>query len=207
MFCINCGKEVSGGANYCGACDARTRHDETPPTLPNSVVHQVQQIVASVSQRPWVRFWARNIDTLVFSFFCGIVIGFTNFPAFNEQLLSLIILPIYVLFEPWLLSTFGNTPGRWLLRITLVSPSGGTLTYSEGVSRSLKVWVRGLGLGIPLIALFTMISAYKSLMQHGTTSWDKEGNFIVLHEKIGLVRVVAAVLFFILWLALLVAAS
>ena len=41
--------------------------------------------------------------------------------------------------------------------------------------------------------MITLSTAYNDLTQHPITSWDREGGFVVVHEKIGPLRVVIAV--------------
>jgi len=67
--------------------------------------------------------------------------------------------------------------------------------------------VYGLGLGIPIITLFTHIQAYNRLTRRGVTWWDEEGGFQVTHRRIGPVRASAAILLLVLSIGLMVAAS
>ncbi len=50
-------------------------------------------------------------------------------------------------------------------------------------------------MGLPIISLITLAVAHKKLLRDGITVWDREGGFVVSHEKIGIVRTVAALLF------------
>jgi len=49
--------------------------------------------------------------------------------------------------------------------------------------------------GHPHISLFTLLHAESVLSRDGITSWDREGGFIVRHEKIGVMRTTVAVVF------------
>jgi len=60
------------------------------------------------------------------------------------------------------------------------------------LSRSFKVWWRGLAAGFPFINLLTLTHAETDLNTDSITSWDREGGFIVTHEKIGILRLVIA---------------
>ncbi len=62
------------------------------------------------------------------------------------------------------------------------------------LNRSFKVWWRGFGAGIPIITLFTLSNADRRLTEDSITSWDQEGGFVVAHEKIGVLRLVVAVI-------------
>jgi hypothetical protein len=55
----------------------------------------------------------------------------------------------------------------------------------------------GLGIGFPIISLETLFIGYKNLSRNDVTSWDREGNYIVSHVKIGPMHVVFVLMFFI----------
>jgi hypothetical protein len=157
--------------------------------------------------RPWVRYWARMFDITLFSLAAGFLIVYFAPNAFSEpgseQFLGIFILFIWAFIEASLLSTFGITPGNLLFRIKFVLTSGSKFSYSEALTRSLKVWWRGLGTGFPLISIVTMLVAHNRLINNQQTSWDREGGFIINHEKIGILRILVAVAFFIVFLGLI----
>jgi hypothetical protein len=157
--------------------------------------------------RPWVRYWARMFDISLFIIPAGFSIGYFAPNAFSEsgseQFLGIFILFIWAFIEASLLSTFGTTPGKLLFRIRFILTSGSKFSYSQALNRSLKVWWRGLGTGFPLISLFTLIIAHNRLINNQRTSWDREGGFIINHEKIGVVRVLVAIAYFIFFFTLI----
>ena len=158
--------------------------------------------------RPWVRYWARMMDFFVFSILVGAVIGFI-YPAameINDTIFGMILLAVYVFVEPLMLASWGTTPGKALLRVRLRRSDGKKLSYNDGLVRSLKVWIKGYGLGIPVVSLITLITAYHKLTENGITSWDSEGDFIVRHKRIGVLRGTVAVLIFVFF-SLLIAGS
>jgi hypothetical protein len=149
--------------------------------------------------RPWVRFWARTTDDLLFGGFAGIILAFV-FPAaleMNDVLFGMIGAFIFVFVEPCMLSTWGTTPGKALFNICLRKSDGTKPNYAEALARAFNVWVRGEGLGIPLVLLFTRIHAYNKLTKEGVTSWDRDGGFTVAHKNVGAGRIIAAVAIFI----------
>jgi hypothetical protein len=89
------------------------------------------------------------------------------------------------------------------MRIRLVCNGGATLTYSAALARSLKVWWRGLAAGVPLVSLFTLITAYQRLKRNQRTSWDAEGGFMVQHGKVGWPRVLLALALLFLYFFLI----
>jgi len=148
--------------------------------------------------RPWVRYLSRYIDIILFSLLIGIFVFFDDSrQRMNDTAFGLLILFLYVFVEPCMLSFWGTTPGKALLKVRLRKSNGNKPSYQEALSRSFKVWFRGLGLGIPIIALFTQISAYNELTKIGATSWDQDGDFKVYHQVIGAGRVIAAIVILI----------
>jgi hypothetical protein len=149
-----------------------------------------------VSQvRPWVRYWARSIDIFLFAIATGVVFGMILTP---DNVLDVAraaylffgfgIFIVWMFVEAAFLSFFGWTPGKWLLRTSVESADGGTPSYIEALSRSGNVWFRGLAAGIPFIAAGTQINSYRNLKKCGQTTWDRDGGFIVIHERIGAAR-------------------
>ena len=58
-------------------------------------------------------------------------------------------------------------------------------------NRSFLVFVQGVGLGIPFVALFTQLFAYRRLTKTGTTLWDTSASAAVFHKKWGVLRALA----------------
>lgn len=153
--------------------------------------------VKEQSVRPWVRYWARYIDILTAGFFFGILLAVlspSTVDTVSELLLSILGLFLWIFIESVLLSTLGTTLGKWLLRIRLRTIDGNKPNFLKALKRSFAVWFRGLGLGIPIISIFTLIGAYYRLTENGITSWDEEGGFSVTHQRISAFRVAIAVI-------------
>ncbi|HOE19220.1 MAG TPA: RDD family protein, partial [Syntrophorhabdaceae bacterium] len=148
--------------------------------------------------RPWVRYWARTFDIYLLITIIGYPFGYligSTFPSFVNDVLAefvfaLILVFIWVFIESFLLITWGTTPGKWLLNVTITSPTGETLFFFEAIYRSFSVWWRGLAIGFPIVSLFTLINAHGKLKREGLTSWDRDGGFVVSHKKIGVARVI-----------------
>lgn len=136
--------------------------------------------------RPWIRYWAKTLDILLFSVFAGFILGFIypELLEISDTLFGMLALVCYVLVEPVMLSTFGTTPVRALLKVRVRHQDGSRLSFKTAMVRTLKVWLRGLGLGIPLIAFFTHLTSYSRLTKDGITSWDAEGGLTVSHQHI-----------------------
>ena len=152
---------------------------------------------------PWVRFWARVFDLEVYIIFCGILIGMyfpsTLLDKTNEAALNYLMLFSWVFVESVLLASVGTTPGKALFRIYLRLPGSKSIPFLNAFYRSLRVWWRGMGIGFPLVAIITLWHAESVLWRDGMTSWDKDGGFLVEHKKMGTLRIVFAVVFFVLF--------
>jgi len=158
--------------------------------------------------RPWIRYWARLFDLYVFNFVCGLFLGIVV-PRFvettNEIVLSMILCFAWIFVEALILSSFQTTPGKWLFKINLKATSGAQINFSQALTRSLKVWWRGLGTGFPFASLITLIIAHNNLKKEGITSWDRDGNLTVNHAELSIPRVLVAIGFFVLFLILIAA--
>lgn len=87
----------------------------------------------------------------------------------NPIIAGIVLYLIWVPAEAVLISLFGTTPAKWLFGIRVAHPSGDLLPFSEALNRSFLVFVQGVGFGIPLVALFTQLFAYRRLTKTGTT--------------------------------------
>lgn len=192
--------------------ESRPTQSPPPPSPPPLYAQQQRKeefAAPSRMVRPWVRYWARTLDTYTFGMVAGAAIVFAYPDAFsgetNDQLYVLILLFAWIFAESIFLSTMGTTPGKWLFR-TKIEHQSGSISFNAALSRSFKVWWRGMGIGFPLATQITNLVAYKKLTKNGETTWDADSGFTVTHGHIGAVRVIAAVLIFSVFL-LLIAAS
>ncbi|NIN70415.1 MAG: DUF4339 domain-containing protein [Gemmatimonadetes bacterium] len=147
---------------------------------------------------PWRRWFARIVDMTIAAFVLGIVVGIVAPEAtiFDNSLgTSILVLLVWMVAEPFVLTHFENTPGKALLNIRLKTVEGRSLRLDQAFQRSARVWFFGLGAGVPIVSLVTMVSAYNKLTKEGITSWDRVGNFSVTHGPIGVGRMVAIGLF------------
>lgn len=86
------------------------------PEIPDEKVSQV---------RPWVRYWARMIDIYSFSILAFLALGLIS-PSMLKIVLempdifvNMLWVFLWVFVESSFLSILGNTPGKWLLKISL----------------------------------------------------------------------------------------
>ena len=158
---------------------------ESITSIPPTAKQQKPSSGLPLKGNPWRRYWARTLDTLLLVLPVGYLFGlfFPNVVASIVERsggsveatypLGMIILPFAMLTEAIILSATGTTFGKWLLNISVVrKQDGDKLTFSEAFMRSVLVWVKGLGFGLPLVGLFTMGFAAEKIKKNVTASWD-----------------------------------
>lgn len=197
LYCWRCGTPAEIGTIFCTKCGSAV--------LPSATLIASHEVPAdSVSQvRPFVRYCARVFDLTVYSFFLAILIGTllptTALDKTSNLALDMLILFTWIFVESLLLVVVGTTPGKALFRIRVRLQGCNSIPFMNAFCRSLRVWWRGWGAGLPVVPAFTLWHAESVLERDGITSWDKDGGFEVRHEKIGGLRIAFGVVFFVLF--------
>lgn len=134
--------------------------------------------------RPWPRFWARLIDTLligtiiVFAAAITFVIYapdlYLHMISMNDGVIGIIVLPITGLVLAILMVLTGTTPGKAIIGVRVPVPEGRS-RFAFFLSRELRVWAAGWGFGIPLLNLYTQSRQYRLLAAGQPTSYDADG--------------------------------
>lgn len=156
---------------------------------------------AAGPKRPWPRYLARRIDmgllALPVGFLWGValvvLLGPERFQRIPLLVHGVVALGLTLFIEAWLLSTWGTTPGKWLWAIRLRRPDGARLGYREGLARGAAVFLRGVGLGIPLLTLLAALHGYTRLEAEGVAPWDPPDRRQVEHGTMAPWRWVLAV--------------
>ena len=146
-----------------------------PPPIPTDIrIKAAEKISKQI--RPWVRYWARMIDYAVFSnlLFLLFLMIYPSIFTINEFILFIFISFLWVFLESYLLSTWGSTLGKSILKILVVNSDGSRIDFNDALKRSFKVWSRGMFFGIPIATFFSFIFAYYALEDKKITSWDKD---------------------------------
>ncbi|MBF0185969.1 MAG: RDD family protein [Magnetococcales bacterium] len=149
---------------------------------------------------PWRRWFARMVDICTAGLLLLLLLMFALIATMPEQaagfakaienpiVAGVVLYLVWVPAESVFLSLFGTTPAKWLFGIKVAHSGGNLLSLSESLNRSFLVLVQGMGFGIPFVALFTQLFAYRRLTKTGTTLWDTSSGAVVLHKKWGVVR-------------------
>lgn len=189
----------------------------TPPPLPspstpvNFPPPAFQPVTTApgvvLTSRPWPRFWARLFDNLLLVPLLGFGIGlwsavyapdiYVKLVGMNELLFSLMIMPLVALLLGVSMTLLGSTPGKAIVGVQVPVPPGERRFWFY-ITREFKVWIAGLGMGIPFVALFTQIAQYRRLASGRPASYD-EGNPTVVASpgkmRLGIAVALIAVLF------------
>lgn len=213
------GAKSYGGSQWASAAACESWLLELSCGTPESIA-QIEVVVEELIMRvpssdrtfggrehhPWRRFFARVLDTFVFSIIVIFLVAFilSSYPEQAKKVsnitesiwaIYLVITVLNILIESIFLSRFGATPVKWVFGISVKSNNGSNLSFHEALHRSVLVWVKGLGLGIPIVQLITMNAAYKCLLKSGRTSWDREIGIVIQHQNWSAIRVVLITIF------------
>ena len=173
--------------------------DEAPTiTVEKKVAYARETDQDYVRPRPWIRFWARMIDYSLFFLLIGFLVGYFRFHlAAIQPFFGMVVLFLWIFVESCFLSIWGKTPGKWILRTSVRTSEHQKLSYSDALNRSFSVWWLGLGAGIPIVFIITMIVAAVKLSNTGATSWDRRSEYRIFHGKVGIVRTLIVILYFL----------
>lgn len=150
------------------------------------------------SPHPWRRYMGRTLDNVVvgsLAWMLAALIAYILAPEPTAAVLAALSRPggqffsfaLLVLFNilanALLLRTTGFTLGKWVFGVR-VTRNGERLSLGDALRREADVFVRGVGLGIPLIAIVTAIYAYNRLTSRGMTSWDRDQGLTIFHRPV-----------------------
>lgn len=150
-----------------------------------------KEFVDMLKPRPWARYFARSIDIFIGAIAVVYVWNYINADSYNailgninEYVFGAVLYGIWLFVEALIISLTATTPGKWLFNIYVLDKYGNRVDYKTSLKRSFLVFYRGLGLGIPLISLFTLTKAYGKLTTNVFTSWDIDCGTVAISKKI-----------------------
>jgi uncharacterized RDD family membrane protein YckC len=161
-----------------------------------------------VSQvQPWARFFARCLDYLTFNFVIIVIAIFTvinlaEFPGTTPvelYVFAMVMSFLWIFIEAILLSVYGTTPGKYIFGIRVVGKRGKKLSFGAAFKRALLVWVKGVGLALPVVNIITAVLGYRQLERKHVTSWDRDSNAAVEHHHYS---ILSPIFYFIIILVL-----
>lgn len=145
-------------------------------------------------QHPWRRFSARIIDMFLYYILSKQLLSYFATTSFTvcTVLANYTALYLYVMMIVWeiaIMAALGQTPGKWLLGIKVISLFKTKPSFAQSFDRTLLVWFHGLWLAIiPISVIFPMLLSWKKLNADNDTSWDFKAETTVVYQKITTLR-------------------
>jgi tetratricopeptide (TPR) repeat protein/uncharacterized RDD family membrane protein YckC len=189
--------------------------ESAPPPLPlKDAIDPLNYPMA----RPWPRFFARTFDvwweTMLVSFLMGMGLALVGLgacidtPPWVDNLFSMIIyasmnptpaaiastgfiwlcFPVALVFDSVVLGAAGNTPGKALLGLRVMTVDGHRLRFVQHLKRNMSMWIRGMCIGIPIANLFAMDAQERRLKRGQQASYDEPSRLTVRSRPIGMGR-------------------
>ena len=149
---------------------------------------------------PWRRYLARMLDNVVVgtcTWLIFTVIFYAVAPdradafylVFEEPYGRVLDLFLTVLASipgnAAMIGLTGTSIGKWVFGVKVVGADGRPIGFLRALKREVILWVAGLGAGIPLVSLATLIGSYTRLQETRTTIWDSNLRSKVFHRPEG----------------------
>jgi len=144
MNCPYCGAEVKEGDAFCGECGKQISWKEKP------LVEREEVGVVSNLADFGTRFAAFLIDVIIINF-VSFILAFLLFFEDEETALGAMIIIntiMGMLYFTHFFGTSGQTPGKGVMKIKVVTVDESPLTYGKGFTRWIGYLFAGLTLGI-----------------------------------------------------------
>lgn len=137
--------------------------------------------------RPWARWVAKGVDLMIVALFVTPVISAAGHllepvlasagpDAYVWTIVSITV-AVYgialTLYDAVCVKTFGRTVGKALMGVRFTTHSGTKPSLGRSLTRSVLMWLLGLGLVIPFFALIPYVAGYILLKWRGHTPWDR----------------------------------
>ena len=161
---------------------------------------------------PWRRYFARLLDILLMSFVFGVslVIFFPSVGNIVTDLaenkaLDMVLSGFFaMLLNPFFISLFGSTPGKYLFGIQVRGENTRKLSLLTALKREFLVYMKGLAFCFPIANIFTLISSHSRLKKQGNTSWDEDLKCKVVYRQNNLKQKILNVIGIALYVLLIV---
>jgi len=194
----------------------------SPPALAAPALVVADDGWQSTVPSPWRRYFARMFDIVVIGMVLWLGIGYTTAiadpdlyqwlfgpggAALNPISSSIFTIALLIPFEAVLMGLTGTSIGKWIFGVRVTRMDGRPIGLTLAAGREVAVFFSGLGLGLPIVSLITLISAYSRLTKTGTTTWDEGQPYVVTHRPFGFLQFVLSVVGVTVWLACLTLVS
>lgn len=178
--------------------DLKVLLDSGPPPLPPELIAALDNTLYVAG--PWRRYFARTLDlilSVVFAVALFLLLVLLN-PSFAHSistskpehiaLLEIALLPIALIIDALIYKLFGNTLGKAILRVAVRKADTAALGFGDYLARNFRLWLSGLGFGIPVLALIPAVYQARRLYSGKPASYDEKAGDQVLAPRIGISR-------------------
>lgn len=137
---------------------------------------------------PFRRYFARVIDLsfyqLLVSFIMIVILRMNIHYELMDLFITILALISMVLIEPWFISKFKTTPGKFILGLYVTDYKGNALSYWEASTRTINLLVYGYGCMIPIVSTIAGIYCLVACSKEKSFIWE-DGNIQTLkdHKK------------------------
>jgi uncharacterized RDD family membrane protein YckC len=102
------------------------------------------------------------------------LIGHLNATVGAKWVVLLLLFPIALVLDAGVYRALGNTPGKAIAGIKALAQDGRRMLSAPAyLGRNFAVYFFGLGLGLPLVSLFTLIYGYRRAAAGEVSTWDR----------------------------------
>jgi len=160
----------------------------------------------------WRRYFARQFDILIYALFVFFLLGailaaddsaYTLiFSKTNGIVLNILGIVLGIVPSAIVLGFTGRSLGKLLFGLKVLDAEGRPPGLWRGLRREAQVIFQGLGAGIPVVSLFTLIGGYTSLHDKGASGWDAGNGLTTWYRKPSLIHWLLMLLGIGLWLGL-----
>jgi len=186
-------------------------NSQSPAALTLESVHAQDCATLHVPAAPWRRWLARMFDlwlaifvVALLAFLAGVlwpsILARWSGSSSSVTLLTLALVPLALVLDAVVHALCGNTAGKALLCLRVLTPDDTRPGFSNYLGRNLALWGSGLAFCLPLFPLFTMAYQYRRLRRGEPTTYDGS-DYRVSQLRVGLVR---AVIFTLAFMSMLV---
>lgn len=160
-------------ANSNAGAERRSRGD--------AASHGREEWVALTVAGPWPRCWAKMFDLTLGALLLLLPAGVVAFvaPSVFQAFMrvssissNFLFTALVVAIEAMLYGVFGNTPGKRLLGLKVLSLEGDRLGLRRMFRRDFGVFFLGMGMCLPLVSVFTLVRAHHKAKDGEPQPWD-----------------------------------
>ena len=161
--------------------------------------------------RPWNRLGARLFDYALWGLVLalpfselrasGVLGSGLAYWLAHPLVAPIVIATTWMPLEALLIAALGTTPGKWLFGVYLqfsisdaYAPRDARAQVRRGLARAVRVWWKGMGCGVPLLAPVTIALAYERLAHDQETDWDFAEDCLVTHGATSVTNLVTGTL-------------